>query len=96
MIGLARLAPGVRVLALVGRHSLILMGMNGFFFWFVNRDLANAMALSSSPGTVLFGCTAVTVVSLAVCMPVVWLLDRYLPQLVGRPRVRGPLLPPLA
>jgi hypothetical protein len=30
--------------------------------------------------------------SLAVCMPLVYLLRRWLPQLVGRPAAAGPLL----
>jgi hypothetical protein len=37
------------------------------------------------------GCT-MTVASLAVCMPLVALLKRWLPQLVGRPTEAGPLL----
>jgi fucose 4-O-acetylase-like acetyltransferase len=95
VVGLARLVPAPRSLTWVGRHSLILMGLNGFFFSFANEYLAEWMNLPPLPGTVLLWCTAVTVASPAVCVPMVWLLDRYVPQLVGRPRVHGPLLPRL-
>lgn len=95
VVGLARWWPAWSILQYIGRYSLILMGLNSFFFWFVNHNLANLLSLPPSPWTVLFVCTAVTIVSLAVCLPAVWLLDRYLPQLVGRPRVQGPLLPRL-
>ncbi|MFH1571827.1 MAG: hypothetical protein ABIL09_27805 [Gemmatimonadota bacterium] len=95
VIGLARLTAGSGVLSSTGRHTLILMGLNSFFFWFANHNLANFLNLPSAPVTVLLACTAVTLVSLGLCAPAVWLLDRYLPQLVGRPRVRGPFLPPL-
>jgi len=48
--------------------------------------------LPGTPLTVLWvGCT-MTVGSLAVCMPLIALLKRWLPQLVGRPAVAGPLL----
>lgn len=95
VVGLARLVPRLRVLSFTGRHSLILMGLNSFFFWFVNHNLTNHLDLPPSPVTVLLSCIAVTLISLGLCAPVVWLLDRYLPQLVGRPRVQGPLLPRL-
>ena len=33
-----------------------------------------------------------TIVSLALCIPMLNLFDRYLPQLVGKPKMHGPLL----
>ena len=33
-----------------------------------------------------------TAISLALCMPLVYLLNRWVPQLVGKPRWSGPLL----
>lgn len=96
VIGLSRLTCGSRMVSFIGRHTLVLMGLNSFFFWFVNHNLAHALQLPSSPGAVGVACAAVTAVSLGLCAPAVWLLDRYLPQLVGRPQASGPLLPPLA
>ncbi len=96
VIGLALLLPAWSALQYVGRHSLVLMGLNGLFFEFLNVPIARALALPADPWGILLGCTAVTAASLAACLPVVWLFDRYLPQLVGKPRVQGPLLPRLA
>jgi hypothetical protein len=39
--------------------------------------------------------TGLSVLSLAACAPIAMALNRYLPQLVGRPSVSGPWLPAL-
>lgn len=95
LIGLGRVLPQARLLQYLGRHSLVLMGLNGLFFDYLNVPMVQALGLPPEPWVILAGCTAVTVFSLALCLPVVRVLDRYLPQLVGRPRVQGPLLPRL-
>lgn len=96
VVGLARLTPAARAISFTGRHTLILMGLNGIFYNFVNAPVVNGVNIPSVPGLLVLWCSVVTLASLAVCMPVVWLLDRYVPQLVGRPRVQGPFLPSLA
>jgi hypothetical protein len=42
---------------------------------------------------VAFTAFIITVLSIAVCMPLATLINRYLPQLVGKTRDRGPWLP---
>ena len=92
---LARVTPAPRWLAYVGRHTLILMGLNGFFFDFVNTRVARALSIAPAAADVAVYCTLVTLLSMAACMPVVHLLSSYVPQLVGRPRQQGPWLPAL-
>jgi acyltransferase len=91
---LARLTPAQRTLNWLGQNTLILMCLNGIFYHYINPPLAK-WVLASFPdtGLVVFaaGCV-VTVVSLAACMPFVYLFNAYLPQLVGKPRLQGPLL----
>jgi len=95
-IGLARLTPNVSALSNIGRNSLIFMGLNGFFFDYGNRQLARLVEIPSSQLPLLFWCTFFTLATMAACVPFVWLFNRYVPQLIGRPRESGPLLPPLA
>jgi acyltransferase len=70
------------------------MCINGIFYHYINPPAA-IWVVDHLPGTPLtvfgVGCT-MTAVSLVVCMPLVHLLNRWLPQLVGRPAVAGPLL----
>jgi len=95
VVALACLTPRSRVLSFTGRHTLILMGLNEFFFRFGNFAIADVLDIPPSQAPILFWCTIVTLAFLAMCVPLVWLLDRYVPQLVGKPRMQGPLLPSL-
>lgn len=95
-IGLARLTPNFGILSNIGRNSLIFMGLNGFFFDYGNRQLARLVEIPSTHLPLLFWCTFFTFASMAACAPFVWLINRYVPQLVGKPREPGPLLPPLS
>ncbi len=79
----------------IGRNTLLLMGCNGFFFAFVNRPLARAVTLADSQPIALFWITLFTALSLAASIPIAMLLDRYLPQLVGRARAARPNLTPI-
>ena len=93
--GLALLTPQWRWVSWIGSHTLLLMGCNGFFFAFVNRPLARTFPIDDSHAAVFLWVTAYTLVSLALSVPFAMLLNRYVPQLVGRPRQTGPLLPQL-
>lgn len=92
---LARLLPPLSVLTYLGRHTLILMGLNGFFYVFVNEPIIELVMPPAATLSVAAYCTAFTAVSLLLCLPLIWLLSQYVPQLVGQPRRSGPLLPAL-
>jgi|APSaa5957512576_1039674.scaffolds.fasta_scaffold27451_2 fucose 4-O-acetylase-like acetyltransferase len=94
-IGLARLTPNFNFISATGRNSLIFMGLNGFFFDYGNRQLARLVEIPPSHLPLLFWCTFFTLATMAACVPFVSLFNRYVPQLIGRPRESGPLLPPL-
>ena len=95
VVALARLTPGMRLLQYAGRHSLVLMGMNGIFFHFGNDLIVDAMTIPPAQLSILFWCTLMSAVTMGACLPLVWLLDRYIPQLMGKPHLSGPLLPAL-
>jgi len=95
-IGLARLTPNFNLISATGRNSLIFMGLNGFFFDYGNRQLARLVEFPSAHLPLLFWCTLFSLVTMIACVPFVRFFNRYVPQLVGKPRERGPLLPPLA
>lgn len=95
---IAMLTPRGTLLAWIGRHSAIFLGLAGLFAQFGNRWLLTpfAGAAGDAPASVLGLCAAGTALSLALCAPAAWLLDRLLPQLVGRPARSGPWLPRLS
>jgi acyltransferase len=96
VIGIGRYIPRNKITAFLGANTLILLGLNGFFFHFVNRQLVKLTLVSKSPAYVTINCLVVTIVSLALCYPVIYLFDKYLPQLFGKPYADGPLLKPIS
>ena len=90
---LARMTPPQKTMTWLGQNTLILMCLNGIFYHFINQDLAK-WVLDTSSGSLMIVSAAgiiVTVTSLALCMPLVFIFNRYVPQLVGKPGLNGPL-----
>lgn len=94
------LALGVRLaqvdwLRALGADTLPLLGLNGLFFGYVNPMLAKRWHVPDAQLWVFGAALAVTVASMVVCIPLLRLLNRYVPQLVGKSGVTGPWLPAL-
>ena len=85
------------LLAFLGRNGLILLGMNGFFYHFVNKPLA-AWSVSVFPDAgwaVFLVSVVVSIASIGLCVPVIHGLNRMIPQFVGKPRQAGMFFGPL-
>ena len=78
----------------LGQNTFILMCLNGIFYHYINPPTANWM-LANLPNSAMsiFGVGSVmTVASLAICMPLIFVFNKFVPQLVGKPKSKGPLL----
>jgi fucose 4-O-acetylase-like acetyltransferase len=95
MLGLGILVGKSKLLGDLGRNTLPLLGLNGLFFAYVNPLLARSGHIPDTLPGVALASLLVTPLSLAACLPLVWSLNRFLPQLVGKPARAGPWLPPL-
>lgn len=83
-----------RFLAWMGKNVIILFCLNGVFYHFLNGPGAAWFAENFSGDALsvtIYGLAA-TAVSMALCLPVVYLFSRFLPRLVGRPYEEGPIL----
>jgi acyltransferase len=89
---LARLMPMQKTMVWMGQNTLILMCLNGLFYHYINPPTA-VWVLDNLTGSKLglfgVGCL-MTVASLAVCIPLIYLFNRFVPQLVGKPKMNGP------
>lgn len=96
-IFLSKLIGSNRLLGHIGKNSLIFMGLNGFYFQFINTFFVNQgiKLISGSSLSIFILCGVVTCISLILCIPFILLLGKYLPQLTGKPKVKGPILPSL-
>lgn len=91
---LAKVTPTQKTIVWMGQNTLILMCLNGIFYHYINPGTAKWF-LANFPGSPLtifgVGCL-MTVASLAFCIPLIFLFNKYVPQLVGKPKIRGPFL----
>ena len=91
---LGKITPAGKTIVWMGQNSLILMCLNGFFYHFINPWAGRWVFThySGRPSMILLSGLIMTVVSLGLCMPFIGLLNKYVPQLVGKPKIQGPWL----
>jgi len=91
---LAKITPSQKTIVWLGQNTLTLMCLNGIFYHFFNPRVAKLVVdnLSGSALTIFgVGCL-MTVASLAFCVPLIYVFNKFVPQLVGKPKIKGPLL----
>ena len=78
----------------LGQNTFILMCLNGIFYHYINPPTAK-WVLASLPKSALsiFGVGFImTLASLAICIPLIFMFNKFVPQFVGKPKLKGPLL----
>ncbi len=90
----AKMVPNHKTMAWLGQNTLILMCLNGIFYHYINPGLAKWVLdhLSGSAAMVSAVAFIVTLTSLGFCIPLVIVFNKLIPQLVGKPKIKGPLL----
>ena len=91
---IAGMTRSQKTIVWLGQNTFILMCLNGIFYHYINPPTANWM-LANLPNSALsilgVGCV-ITVASLAICIPLIFVFTKFVPQLVGKPKLKGPLL----
>ncbi|WP_299781601.1 acyltransferase family protein [uncultured Formosa sp.] len=95
MISLGHIIPSHKVFKFIGANTLILLGLNGVFYHFINDYVAKLTVLNDSVWYITLNALIVTLISLALCYPIINLIHTYMPQLFGKPFKEGPILKPL-
>ena len=86
---IAGMTPAQKAIVWLGQNTLILMCLNGIFYHYINPPLAkwtHANLPQSALGIFSLG-LIVTAASLVACMPFVFLFNKYVPYLVGQPKL---------
>ena len=91
---LAKSTAEIKVLMFLGSNTLIIFGLNGVFYHFVNDRLAIwLLAQHSGDGmTILTSGIVIVFICIVLTVPFVFLLNYFIPQLVGKPKLDGPLI----
>lgn len=92
IISLGIIIPPNRIMNFIGSNTLILLGLNGAFYHFINLPVAKWTFVNNSWWFITLNCVLMTSLSLILCYPFIFLMNKYLPQLFGKPYKKGPLL----
>jgi acyltransferase len=95
MLSLSAVMSRSAILLFVGKHTLPLLGINGFFYHFVNDRVVALWLPDNTLFSITIYCTVFSLMFLAVSIPLAAIMDRFIPQLVGKSYMVGPLLPNL-
>ena len=90
---LAKATPSLGTVAWLGQNALILFCLNGIFYHFINGRAAQwVVEYLSGVSWVIFAVgSLMTLVSLTLCIPLIYFFDKLVPQLIGKPKIEGPL-----
>lgn len=94
---LAKLTAESKVLLFLGGNTLVIFGLNGVFYHLINDRLATWL-LSQHSGdfmAILVSGAVIACLSIALTVPFVLLFNHFIPQLIGKPKIDGPLIPRL-
>ena len=91
---LARLTRPTRWLLFIAGSTIPLLGLDGLIHNYGNPLAAQWLSgfLPDTQLAVLLAATIATAATIVLCAPLMYLFSHYLPQLMGRPKVNGPLL----
>jgi acyltransferase len=91
---LGKITPSQKTIVWMGQNTLILMCLNGAFYHYINPPVGKYVFtnFSGQPVMILVVGLLMAVVSLALCIPFIYLFNKYVPQLVGKPKINGPWL----
>lgn len=87
IILLAQVTPTNKIMLFWGKNSLVLLLLNGFF-----RDIINPKLVKSFPMSfidqhlkALLLCSLVTLISMIICIPLIWVYNNVYPRLINEP-----------
>ncbi len=91
---LGKITPAQKTIVWMGQNTLILMCLNGVFYHYVNPGMGKLVFtnLSGQPLLIFVAGILMTIMSLTLCIPFIFLFNKYVPQLVGKPKIKGPWL----
>jgi fucose 4-O-acetylase-like acetyltransferase len=92
---LSTFIPKNKAIEFIGQNTLILVGTTGICHNFVNTHIVTKLDFVNTVWGVTLFSVFIVAINLLLSLPVIVILNKYLPQLVGKPYQKGPILPNL-
>jgi len=96
VILLGSLLPQVRWLRYIGKNTLVLLGTNGLFVSFFNSHIVRWLGHYNSTAWVIFDSLWISLLTIGLSIPIIEILNKWVPQLLGKVQVDGPILKAMA
>jgi acyltransferase len=90
---LSTFVPNSKAIDFIGQNTLILLGTNGIFHDFINIHVVTKIKNINDVFVITVASGLFSIFSILLSGPIIWLLNKYFPQLVGKPHQDGPILP---
>lgn len=89
----SRLIPASNLMRRCGDSCFVLIGLNGIFLNNLNVHISAWLASHIEQAWLMIACyLVIALMSLLICLPLAEKLEHYLPQLTGKPMLKGPIL----
>ena len=91
LLSISILLPTNKIFSFFGRNTLILLGLNGVFFHFINKKIyyITKTFISDSTFSITINCILYSVLSIAICYPFIVIINKHFPQFFGKPDFNG-------
>ena len=91
LIFLSQIIPSNKALLFFGQNTLLLLGLNGIFHHFINNKIVAIYPADMNIFLFTACCVLITYLSLIFCYYPIILINKYFPQLFGKPNLKGPI-----
>ncbi len=83
---LAAMLPANELIVYMGQNTLVLMCMNGVFYHYINQPLAKWLLANFGGSAMVITISGfiTTITSLIICIPFIYLFNRYSPSMIGK------------
>ena len=88
---IASFIPKLKWIEYLGRNTLILLGTNGLFMSFFNAHIVSWLGHQKSTAWVTFDSIWISILTIGLSVPIIEILNRWVPQLLGKPQAQGPI-----
>lgn len=97
LLAAGQFIAGLSFVRYLGRNVMVIFCLNGLFYHHLNGPFAAWMSEGGAPGVLALtlATTLLSVACIALTVPLIYLFNTWIPQLIGRPQTSGPLLPRL-
>jgi len=89
---IASLIPKLKWVEYLGKNTLILLGTNGMFISFFNSHIVSWLGHQQSTAWMTFDAFWISALTIGLSVPIIEVLNKWVPQLLGKPQVQGPIL----